>query len=46
MPHPLVSLLFAALAPTRTDAADARAAQPVEQRVEGGLGAVIEVPVR
>jgi len=43
MPHPLVSLLFAALAPTRTDAADARAAQPVEQ---GGLGAVIEVPVR
>jgi len=45
MPHPLVSLLFA-VALTRTDAADARADQSVELRVEGGLGAVIEVPAR
>jgi hypothetical protein len=40
MPHSLVSLLFAAMALTRTDAADARAAQTVELRVEGGLGGV------
>jgi len=42
MPHTLASLLFAALALTRTDAADTRTAQSVELRVEGGLGVVFE----